>query len=141
MSIFSFTEEQSLGEVRSVETSRITGRLTDGKRLQKARVNRLVAIQSTGDEWLIGIIERVWRHPVELPAFTQGDAPVDLSAVPQGENGVSIRLIGTYRARDGQRKDTFTRAVSILPEINRPVFPIEEKPLEDFLGIYENFLD
>ncbi|HCT6693510.1 TPA: hypothetical protein OT553_005145, partial [Klebsiella quasipneumoniae] len=56
MSIFNFTDEQSLGEVRSVETSRITVRVTDGQRLQKARVGRLVAIQSMGDEWLIGII-------------------------------------------------------------------------------------
>lgn len=31
MSIFNFSEEQSLGEVRSVETSRITVRVTDGK--------------------------------------------------------------------------------------------------------------
>lgn len=37
MSIFNFTDEQSLGEVRSVETSRITVRVTDGQRLQKAR--------------------------------------------------------------------------------------------------------
>ncbi|BCT51499.1 sea9 [Pseudomonas aeruginosa] len=135
MSIFNFTNEQSLGEVRSVETSRITVRVTDGQRLQKARVGRLVAIQSMGDEWLIGIIERVWRHPVELPTLPEADPPADLAAVPQEENGVSISLVGTYRARDGQRKDTFTRAVFLLPEINRAVFPIEEKSLEDFMGI------
>nr|WP_198924627.1 DUF87 domain-containing protein [Pseudomonas aeruginosa] len=135
MSIFNFTNDQSLGEVRSVETSRITVRVTDGQRLQKARVGRLVAIQSMGDEWLIGIIERVWRHPVELPTLPEADPPADLAAVPQEENGVSISLVGTYRARDGQRKDTFTRAVFLLPEINRAVFPIEEKSLEDFMGI------
>jgi len=135
MSIFNFTDEHSLGEVRSVETSRITVRVTDGQRLQKARVGRLVAIQSMGDEWLIGIIERVWRHPVELPTLPEADPPANLAGVPQEENGVSISLVGTYRARDGQRKDTFTRAVFLLPEINRPVFPIEEKSLEDFMGI------
>ncbi len=135
MSIFNFTYEQSLGEVRSVETSRITVRVTDGQRLQKARVGRLVAIQSMGDEWLIGIIERVWRHPVELPTLPETDPPADLTGVPQEENGVSISLVGTYRTRDGQRKDTFTRAVFFLPEINRSVFPIEEKSLEDFMGI------
>ncbi|MBC2771019.1 ATP-binding protein [Pusillimonas minor] len=135
MSIFNFTDEQSLGEVRSVETSRITVRVTDGQRLQKARVGRLVAIQSMGDEWLIGIIERVWRHPVELPTLPEADPSADLTGVPQEENGVSISLVGTYRARDGQRKNTFTRAVFILPEINRSVFPIEEKSLEDFMGI------
>lgn len=135
MGIFTFTDHQSLGEVRSVETSRITVRVTDGQRLQKARVGRLVAIQSMGDEWLIGIIERVWRHPVELPTLPEGEAPDDKALIQQEENGVAISLVGTYRARDGQRRDTFTRAVFSLPEINRPVFPIEEKSLEDFMGI------
>lgn len=135
MSIFSFTEEQGIGEVRSVETARITVRVTDGQRLQKARVGRLVAIQSMGDEWLIGIIERVWRRPVELPTLAEAEMPADQAAIQQEENGVAISLVGTYRARDGQKRDTFSRAVFALPEINRPVFPIEEKSLEDFMGI------
>lgn len=135
MSIFTFTDAQSLGEVRSVETARITIRVTDGQRLQKARVGRLVAIQSMGDEWLIGIIERVWRHPVELPTLQEGEVPKDLAAIQQEENGVAVSLVGTYRARDGERHNTFSRAVFSLPEINRPVYPIEEKSLEDFMGI------
>lgn len=135
MGIFNFDGEQSLGEVRSVETSRITVRVTDGHRLQKARVGRLVAIQSMGDEWLIGIIERVWRHPVEQLRIPDEASGVDLGGIPQEENGISISLVGTYRERDGQRRDTFTRAVFTLPEINRAVFPIEEKSLEDFMGI------
>lgn len=135
MSIFSFTEEQGIGEVRSVETARITVRVTDGQRLQKARVGRLVAIQSMGNEWLIGIIERVWRHPVELPTIAEADIPEDQAVILQEENGVAISLVGTYRARDGQKRDTFSRAVFALPEINRLVFPIEEKSLEDFMGI------
>jgi len=135
MSIFSFTEDQGIGEVRSVETARITVRVTDGQRLQKARVGRLVAIQSMGDEWLIGIIERVWRHPVELPTLAEAEMPEDQAVIQQEENGVAISLVGTYRARDGQKRDTFSRAVFALPEINRQVFPIEEKSLEDFMGI------
>jgi len=135
MTIFTFNEQQSIGEVRSVETSRITIRVTDGQRLQKARVGRLVAIQSTGDEWLIGIVERVWRHPVELPTLDEGEVAEGAAAIQQEENGVAISLVGTYRARDGQRHNTFSRAVFSLPEINRPVYPIEEKSLEDFMGI------
>ncbi len=135
MSIFKFEDTQSLGEVRSVETARITIRVTDGQRLQKARVGRLVAIQSMGDEWLIGIIERVWRHPVELPTLQESEVPKDLNAIQQEENGVAVSLVGTYRARDGERHNTFSRAVFSLPEINRQVFPIEEKSLEDFMGI------
>ncbi|VVE24927.1 ATPase [Pandoraea horticolens] len=135
MTIFTFNEQQSIGEVRSVETSRITIRVTDGQRLQKARVGRLVAIQATGDEWLIGIVERVWRHPVELPTLEEGEVAAGAAVIEQEENGVAISLVGTYRARDGQRHNTFSRAVFALPEINRPVYPIEEKSLEDFMGI------
>jgi DNA helicase HerA-like ATPase len=135
MTIFTFNEQQSIGEVRSVETTRITIRVTDGQRLQKARVGRLVAIQATGDEWLIGIVERVWRHPVELPTLDEGEMAEGAAAIQQEENGVAISLVGTYRARDGQRHNTFSRAVFSLPEINRPVYPIEEKSLEDFMGI------
>lgn len=136
MSIFAFEEANSIGEVRSVETARISIRVTDSQRLQKARVGRLVAIQSFGDEWLVGIIERVWRHPVELPTIPAGEVPpADLNAIPQEENGVAVSLVGTYRARDGLSENTFTRAVFSLPEINRPVYPIEEKSLEHFMGI------
>ena len=135
MTIFTFNEQQSIGEVRSVETSRITIRVTDGQRLQKARVGRLVAIQTTGDEWLIGIVERVWRHPVELPTLDESEVAEGAAAIQQEENGVAISLAGTYRAREGQRHNTFSRAVFALPEINRPVYPIEEKSLEDFMGI------
>lgn len=135
MTIFTFNEQQSIGEVRSVETSRITIRVTDGQRLQKARVGRLVAIQTTGDEWLIGIVERVWRHPVELPTLDEGEVAEGAAAIQQEENGVAVSLVGTYRAREGQRHNTFSRAVFALPEINRLVYPIEEKSLEDFMGI------
>lgn len=135
MGIFSFSDEQAIGEVRSIETSRISIRVTDGQRLQKARVGRLVAIQSVGDEWLLGIIERVWRRPVEVERFDSGEVPEDLHAIPTEENGVAVSLVGTYRERDGEKKNTFSRAVFSLPEINRPVYPVEEKSLEDFMGI------
>jgi DNA helicase HerA-like ATPase len=135
MTIFLFADHQSLGDVRSVETSRISVRVTDGERLQRARVGRLVAIQSTGDEWLIGIVERVWRHPIELPSLGESELGDEALILPEEENGVTISLVGTYRARDGLARDTFSRAIFSLPEINRPVFPIEEKALESFMGI------
>lgn len=135
MSIFDFKENQSLGEVRSVETSKITVRVTDGLKLQKARVGRLVAIQSMGDEWLVGIIEKVWRRPTDIAEINDLDIPENLGSIPLEENGISLSLVGTYRERDGENKNIFSRAIFSLPEINRPVYPIEEKSLEDFMGI------
>jgi len=136
MSIFEFNSEQSLGEVRSVETSRIAVRVTDTERLRRARVGRLIAIQISTDEWLIGVIDRVWRHPVEIELAHNIEA-VDEKAdePPIEENGVQVSLVGTYRAREGEEHDVFTRAVAILPEINQYVFPIEDKALEGFMGI------
>jgi hypothetical protein len=120
MSIFNFTDEQSLSEVRSVETSRITGS-DDYQRLQKARVGRLVAIQSMGD----GMADR--HHRTSLAASggaadaPEVDPPADLAGVPQEENGVQL---GRHLSCSGwAAQGTPSRAVFILPEINRPVFP------------------
>ncbi|MFK4771341.1 ATP-binding protein [Rhizobium sp. ZW T2_16] len=135
MAIFEFSQEQSLGEVRSVETSKIVVRVTDAERLQKARVGRLVAIQSLGDEWLIGIIERVWRHAIEVAQIEIEGNLEPSTDLPVEENGVTVSLVGTYRARDGVRRDVFSRAIFSLPEINRPVYPLDEKALEAFMGI------
>lgn len=134
MPIFAFNQDQSIGEVRSVDSSRITVRVTDGSKLQRARVGRLVAIQSMGDEWLVGMIEKVWRHPVKFPSVEEADGETEVD-IPVEENGVCINLVGTYRERDGDKRDTFSRALFSLPEINRPVFPIEEAALEGFMGI------
>ncbi|MCP9627153.1 ATP-binding protein [Rhodopseudomonas palustris] len=134
MSIFQFSAEQSLGEVRSIDSARITVRVTDGDRLQRARVGRLVAIQSMGDEWLVGMIEKVWRHPVEFPNVADPGEETEIE-IPIEENGVCINLVGTYRERDGEQRNTFTRALFSLPEINRAVFPLEEAALEAFMGI------
>jgi hypothetical protein len=136
MSIFEFKPEQSLGEVRSVETSRISVRVTDTERLKRARVGRLIAIQISTDEWLIGVIDRVWRHPVEIELSHNIEAVGGKADEPPiEENGVQVSLVGTYRTREGEEHDVFTRAVAILPEINQYVFPIEDKALEGFMGI------
>jgi len=136
MSIFEFKSGESLGEVRSVETSRIAVRVTEPVKLKRARVGRLVAIQISTDEWLIGVVDRVWRHPVEVEAADKGDAAEEKTdELPVEENGVQVSLVGTYRAREGEGHDVFTRAIAVLPEINQDVFPIEDKALEGFMGI------
>ncbi|WP_338661305.1 ATP-binding protein [Pararoseomonas sp. SCSIO 73927] len=135
MGIFAFSLHHSIGEVRSVESSKIIARVTDPTRLQRARVGRLVAIQSVGDEWLIGILDRVWRHAIEVERIEGISDGASAPEVPAEENGVTISLVGTYRERDGKRRNVFSRAVFSLPEINRPVYPLDEKSLEDFMGI------
>ena len=136
MSVFNFNPGDSLGEVRSIETSRISVRVTESDKLRRARVGRLVAIQISYDEWLIGCIDRVWRHPVEVETLVDGDvADSGEPDYPIEENGVQVSLVGTYRAREGKKYDLFSRAVAVLPEINQHVYPIEDAALEGFMGI------
>ena len=132
MSIFNFGEAQSIGEVRGVDTARVFIQVHSAEKLSHARVGRLVTIQGLdSNEWLIGMINRVWRDPLENDA----DAGDETTPVIVENNGVQVTLVGTYRVKQGAIDNYFTRAVLSLPDINRPVYPIEEKALEDFMGI------
>ncbi|OPG16960.1 ATP-binding protein [Ferroacidibacillus organovorans] len=132
MSIFAFNEEQSIGEVRGVDTSRVEVRVYPPDKLLKARVGRLVAIQGQdANEWLIGMINRVWRDSVESQIVSGED---DFAPPPE-QNTIQVTLIGTYLAKYGEKDDHFTRAVVSLPDINRFVFPIEGNSLEAFMSI------
>jgi hypothetical protein len=137
MSIFSFKDEQVLGEVARVETARVWVRVTSPERLRVARVGRLVAVKGRdANEWVIGMIEKVWRRPAVVEDMA-GDAldEGEPEAIAQEENGVQLALVGTYRALEGKHADSFTRAVLTLPTIDEAVYPIEEKALEDFMAI------
>jgi len=136
MSIFAFEEEQALGEVIRIETARVWVRVTSPERVRLARVGRLVAIKC-GDinEWVVGMVERIWRSPLEAEEVVLESVEEDIEeALPLEDNGLRVVLVGTYRAVEGERRDVFTRAVLVLPSIDEKVFPVEEKALEDFMG-------
>lgn len=130
MSIFNFAEDKSIGEVRGVDTSQIYIRVLSAERLTHAKVSRLVAIQGQdSNEWLIGIVNRVWRDPIDTTTIPE------VAEIQSEQNAVQVTLVGTYRAKHGSIENYFTRAVLSLPDINRAVFPIEENALEKFMGI------
>lgn len=135
MSIFEFNDEQILGEVTRVETARVWVRVTSPERLRVARVGRLVAVKGRDtNEWVVGMIEKVWRRPAEPDELEEVGAE-EVQPAPLEENGVQLALVGTYRAREGEQDNWFTRAVLTLPTIDENVYPIEEKALEDFMAI------
>ncbi len=140
MGIFTFGRECSIGQVVRVETARVWVRVPSPERLKEARVGRLLAIMGgDANEWLVGIVERVWRRPIDVappdPAVEETPALDEDTSVVQEENGVQLVLIGTYRAREGKTRDKFTRAVLTLPTIDEPVYPIEDTALESFMRI------
>ncbi len=134
MSIFSFEESLSIGEVRGVDTSSVFIQVTSIEKLCHVRVGRLVAIQGRDiNEWLIGMVDRVWRNPLENDLI-EGDVE-EIDTVVMENNSTQVTLVGTYQAKRGDINNYFTRALLSLPDINRHVFPIEGKALEEFMSI------
>jgi uncharacterized protein len=131
MTLFNFENDKSLGEVRGVDTSKIFVRIFNAEKLVSTRVGHLVAIQGQdANEWLIGMIQKVWRDPIEK-FVVEGDE----GQVLNEENASQVTLLGTYLAKYGQKDNYFTRAVLSLPDINRLVFPLEGSSLEKFMNI------
>lgn len=128
--IFDFDDGRAIGEVRSVDTTQLLVDISGPEELTRTRVGRLVAVQgSDANEWLVGIVDRIWRDQAQTPESLEGqNLPVEV-------NSIQVTLLGTYQAKHGLQEDYFTRALLSLPDINRPVFPIEEKALEGFMGI------
>lgn len=138
MSIFEYAEEMAIGEVRGVDTSQIFIRVTSSEKLSQARVGRLVTIQGQdANEWVIGLVNRVWRDPVEYKFQEQADEDVT-DQFPDEMNTIQVTLVGTYLARHGSKHNHFTRAILSLPDINRFVYPLEGNALEKFMSIIGN---
>ncbi|MBM3474983.1 MAG: ATP-binding protein [Armatimonadetes bacterium] len=141
MSIFQFSDEQSIGECQRIDTARVWVRVPTPDQLRAVRVGRLVAVKGgDANEWLIGMIEKIWRTRAEAEEAAADTGGLGESDLPGGadaleDNGVQLALVGTYRALDGSRPNVFTRAVLALPSIDEKVFPIEGKALEDFMAI------
>ena len=128
MALFAFNENTSIGEVRGVDTTKVYIRVLSTEKLINARVGRFVAMQGAdANEWLIGMINRVWRDPIDnAEGLPEEEIPVE-------KNAVEVSLVGTYREKHEDQVNYFTRAILNLPDINRQVFTLEDKALEAFM--------
>lgn len=133
MSIFNFKENDNLGNVIQVDTTRVFIRVPSSDKLTEAKLGRLTALKGRPGEWLIAMVERVIRRYFE-------DKPVeevekDYDVVETEENVVHLILVGTLREKEGEKLNVFTRSVLSFPNIDAPCYPIEGKKLEDFMGV------
>lgn len=132
-----FSDEQMIGRVASVDTSRVAVDVTNSVLLTRIRIGQLVAIQGTTErEYLVAITERVNRSiREELPPteeLQEGEAL--LSVVPT--DLLQAVLIGTYRTIDGTKANTFKRGADSFPQIDRSCFVIDGANLQRFMGIF-----
>lgn len=131
-----FSRDNKLGKVVSVDTSRVLVEVDNASLLPRAAVGSLVAIQgATALEYLIGMTERVTRQLREQLAAPDPIDPgsVDVEFVP--DDTMRIVLLGTYRIAQGKARNVFKRGADSFPHIDRECFLIESANLQAFMSL------
>lgn len=129
-----FTENDQIGRVAGVDTSRVAIDVTNSEMLTRVGIGQLIAIKgATQAEFLIGMTDRVTRSlREELPDPEGGDFG-SLTVSPADH--MQALVIGTYRTVDGDKTNTFKRGADSFPQIDRDCFVIEGGNLQRFMGI------
>ena len=138
MTIFNFKEEENIGNVIQVDTTRVFIRVPSSEKLIEAKVGRLTALEGRPGEWLIAMVERVIRKFYEEKPDEEEIKDKDKEAegnVEHEENVVHLILVGTLRDKEGVKENVFTRSVLSVPNIDALCYPIEGKELEAFMSV------
>ncbi len=131
-----FSDAQKLGQVVSVDTSRVLVAVDNAELLPRAAVGSLVAIQgTTAQEYLIGMTERVTRQLREQLATLDPLSPTELESEVVPDDAIRVVLLGTYRTVEGKQRNRFKRGADSFPQIDRECFLIEGPNLQAFMGL------
>ncbi|MGN7735310.1 ATP-binding protein [Ensifer sp. 22564] len=131
-----FAEDDNIGRVASVDTSRVAIDVTNSVLLTRIGIGQLIAIRgATEREYLISLTERVTRSVRdELPEIEDGvEDGAFLATVPT--DLIQAVLIGTFRTVEGAKTNTFKRGADSFPQIDRDCFVIEGVNLQRFMGL------
>ena len=129
-----FTQNDEIGRVAGVDTSRVAIDVTNSEMLTRVGIGQLIAIKgATQAEFLIGMTDRVTRSLREELADLGADEFGGLTVSPADH--MQAFVIGTYRTVDGDKADTFKRGADSFPQIDRTCFVIEGGNLQRFMGI------
>lgn len=132
MPLFSYSDEQALGKVASVDTTTVIVEVEDSELLKRLQVNRLAVLQSAKPgQHLIGLISQVTRK--KLFELEDGDENVS-----NEQNLCKVALIGTMLDRYGARRDVFRRTLESVPEIDANCFALEGDELTGFMRVLSN---
>lgn len=131
-----FAEDDKIGRVASVDTSRVAIDVTNSVLLTRIGIGQLIAIRgATEREYLIALTERVTRSVRdELPEIEDGvEEGAFLATVPT--DLIQAVLIGTFRTVEGAKSNVFKRGADSFPQIDRDCFVIEGVNLQRFMGL------
>lgn len=134
--VLAFDAPSKLGQVASVDTSRVLIAVENAALLPRASVGSLVAIQgTTAQEFLIGMTERVTRQLREETAVPDPLAPTTLAVEVVPDDALRAVLLGTYRTMEGTQRNRFKRGADSFPQIDRECFLIEGGNLQRFMAL------
>lgn len=141
MALFTFNDDSyTLGNIREVDTRKVTILVNSDKDLRKARVGQLVTVQLSGatECWLIGMIDKVIKAVVTQP-LTQEIAEEDSDEIDAFEdsvvNTVKITLMGAARWDAIVQKYKFSRSLDHVPEIDSTCYVLKDAHLEEFMRV------
>lgn len=127
MSIFTYTPDELLGTVESVDTSTVIVKIENDDKLRGLQVNHLISIQSSRvGQHLIGLVSKIIRKS----AYSDPSADI----IPEvGFNIIKVILIGTHFDRNGDKENVFRRSLSTVPTINAECHLIHGDRLKRFM--------
>ncbi|MDR7157131.1 hypothetical protein J2W40_003979 [Sphingobium xenophagum] len=129
-----FTENDQIGRVAGVDTSRVAIDVTNSEMLTRVGIGQLIAIKgATQAEFLIGMADRVTRSLREELSDPDGGEFGTLTISPADH--MQAFVIGTYRTVDGDKTNSFKRGADSFPQIDRNCYVIEGGNLQRFMGI------
>lgn len=139
MKIFDYADKDSLGKVRSVDTSTVIVQVEDVEKLRKLQVNRLAVLESSRPgQHLIGLIQKITRTASEEKKTVLLVHENEEDEISSEINLVKISLIGTIFDKQGNKNNVFTRTLETVPEIEANCFAVEGEQLTKFMRIVGN---
>ncbi|WP_017349046.1 ATP-binding protein [Pantoea sp. A4] len=141
MALFTFNDDSYiLGNIREVDTRKVTILVNSDKDLRKARVGQLVTVQLSGatECWLIGMIDKVIKAVVTQPITleVQEDDADEIDAFEDSVvNTVKITLMGGARWDAIAQKYKFSRSLDHVPEIDSICYILKDAHLEEFMRV------
>lgn len=127
MSLFTYTLDELLGTVESVDTSTVIIRVENDDKLRGLQVNHLVSIQSSKvGQRLIGLVSKIIRKSAYSDSETDITPEFDYSII-------KVILIGTHFDKDGTKENVFRRSLATIPTINAECHLIHGEKLKLFM--------
>ncbi|WP_430414431.1 ATP-binding protein [Marinobacter adhaerens] len=141
MALFEFNDDSyTLGNIREVDTRKITVLVSSDKDLRKARVGQLIAVQLSGasESWLIGMIDKVIKAVVAQTPLQETEEGELEDFEPMGDtvvNTVKITLMGAAKWNALDQRFTFSRSLDHVPEIDSVCYVLKDAHLEEFMRV------